>query len=229
MISDTLYPYKILFVEDEKVTRENYVMYLKMCFQEVYEADDGEKAYELYTKIKPDIMIIDINIPKLNGLELLKRIRQKDQTTKAIMLTAHTDKIFLMDAIALKLTQYLVKPVDRKTLQEALITTIQELTNYETISLKKIDLKNNFYWNIETMELSQFNVLVELTSNERKFLSLLFSKKSKTFTYDEIFEYFWEEESFNINSLKNMVKRLRKKLPDDSILNQFNEGYKINL
>ena len=229
MISDTLYPYKILFVEDEKVTRENYVMYLKMCFQEVYEADDGEKAYELYTKIKPDIMIIDINIPKLNGLELLKRIRQKDQTTKAIMLTAHTDKIFLMDAIALKLTQYLVKPVDRKTLQEALITTIQELTNYETISLKKIDLKNNFYWNIETMELSQFNVLVELTTNEKKFLSLLLSKKNKTFTYDEIFEYFWEEENFNINSLKNMVKRLRKKLPENLIVNQFNEGYKINL
>ena len=229
MISDTLYPYKILFVEDEKVTRENYVMYLKMCFQEVYEADDGEKAYELYTKIKPDIMIIDINIPKLNGLELLKKIRQKDQITKAIMLTAHTDKIFLMDAIALKLTQYLVKPVDRKTLQEALITTIQELTNYETISLKKIDLKNNFYWNIETMELSQFNVLVELTTNEKKFLSLLLSKKNKTFTYDEIFEYFWEEENFNINSLKNMVKRLRKKLPENLIVNQFNEGYKINL
>lgn len=73
MISDTHYPYKILFVEDEKVTRENYVMYLKMHFQEVYEAEDGEKAYELYKEKHPDIMIIDINIPKLNGLELLKK------------------------------------------------------------------------------------------------------------------------------------------------------------
>ncbi len=228
MISDTHYPYKILFVEDEKVTRENYVMYLKMHFQEVYEAEDGEKAYELYKEKHPDIMIIDINIPKLNGLELLKKIREKDQTTKAIMLTAHTDKVFLMDALSLKLTKYLVKPVDRKTLQEALDSTIYELTNYEITPLKKIDLKDNFCWNLETMELSQFNVLVELTSNERKFLSLLFSKQNKTFTYDEIFEYFWEEENFNINSLKNMVKRLRKKLPEDSILNQFNEGYKIN-
>jgi len=228
MIPETLYPYKILFVEDEKATRENYVTYLKMLFKEVYEDEDGEQAYQIYKDEKPDIMIIDINIPKLNGLELLKRIRENDHTTKALMLTAHTDKAFLLEAISLKLTQYLVKTVSRKDLKNALNLTIKELTTYEISPLKKIDLSDNFCWDIEKMELSRFGAPIELTSNERKFLSLMFSKNNKTFTYDEIYDHFWEEDNFNSNSLKNMVKRLRKKLPEDTILNQFNEGYKIN-
>lgn len=126
---ETLYPYKVLFVEDEKATRENYTMYLKMLFTEVYEAADGEKAYEIYKDKKPDIMIIDINIPKLNGLDLLRKIRETDYNTEAIMLTAHTDKSFLLDANSLKITKYLVKPINRKDLNETLNLTISKLEN----------------------------------------------------------------------------------------------------
>ena len=73
-----MHPYKILLVEDEKAIKENYVTYLKMFFSEVYEAEDGEKAYDIYKQKKPDIMIVDINIPKLSGLELLRKIREND-------------------------------------------------------------------------------------------------------------------------------------------------------
>lgn len=228
MLSEIL-PYKILFVEDEKVTRENYVLYLQTLFSEVYEAEDGEQGYNLYQEKKPDIMIIDINLPKMNGLELLKKIREKDHKVKAIMFTAHTDKQFLLEAVSLKLTQYLVKPVNRKDLQKALQVTIDELLTYEVASVKKIELSNNYSWDIEKKELSYYNELVELTSKEKKFLLLLFSYPNKVFSYDEIFEHFWEEDSFSLNSLKNLVKRLRKKLPDESISNVFNEGYRINL
>jgi DNA-binding response OmpR family regulator len=226
---NTIYPYKILFVEDEAATRENYITYLKMLFSEVYEAEDGEKAYKIYQDKKPDIMIIDINIPKLNGLELLKKIRENDYKTKAIMLTAHTDKSFLLDAISLKLTKYLVKPVSRKDLKEAIELTINELLKYNISPIKKIDLHNNFSWDIELRELKQYNNIIELTNKERKLLELLFSHKNRIFTYDEIFDFVWDyEEISSINSLKNMVKRLRKKLPKDTILNIFNEGYKIH-
>ncbi len=124
---EELYPYKILFVEDEEATRKNYVTYLKMLFSEVYEAKDGEEAYQLYKEQKPDIMILDVNIPKLNGLELLEKIRENDYTTKAIMFTAHSDQSFLLKAVSLQLTKYLVKPVSRKELKEALDFAISEL------------------------------------------------------------------------------------------------------
>ncbi len=225
---EEIYPYKVLFVEDEEILRKNYTTYLKMLFKEVYEAKDGEIAYKIYKEEKPDIMIIDIHLPKLNGIDLLKKIRENDHSTKAIMLTAHTDKSFLIDAAALKLTKYLVKPISRKELKNALNESIEELNKYDILPIKKIELKNNYMWNTELQELKNDNKTIELTSKEKKILTLLFSRKDKVFSYDEIFDYFWmEEESFTLNSLKNLIKRLRKKLPEDTIINQFNEGYKI--
>jgi len=223
------YPYKILYVEDENATRKNYVMYLNMFFDEVYEACDGEEGYAIYKEKRPDILIIDINIPKLDGISLLKKIRENDFTSKAIMLTAHTDKQFLLDAAALKLTKYLVKPVSRKDFVDTLKIAIKELETYNISPIKKIDLKDNFSWDIELKDLKHHITSVDLTNRERSLLDLLFSRKNRVFTYDDIFGYVWEyEENISLNSLKNMIKRLRKKLPEDTIINIFNEGYKIN-
>ena len=225
---ETMYPYKVLIVEDEQVLRENYATYLKMFFNEVYEAEDGAQGYELYKTKKPDIMIVDINLPKLTGLELLKKIREKDSQTKVIMSTAYTDKNFLLDAVTLKLTKYLVKPVSRKDLKEALKLTIDELREFDMVPLKKIDLTQEYSWYVELKELKYHNTAIKLTHKERTLLGLLFSHKNRVFSYDEIFEHVWEyEETISINGLKNMVKRLRKKLPEDTIQNVFNEGYKI--
>jgi DNA-binding response OmpR family regulator len=224
-----IYPYKILYVEDEKEIRENYATYFKMFFSEVFEAEDGEIAYEIYKLKKPDIVIVDINIPKINGLELLKEIRKNDFNTKTIVLTAHTDKTFLLEASSLKLTKYLVKPISRKDLKDALETTVNEILRFKIIAIQKVDLPENYSWDFHLKELKHHNNIVELTRKEKILLELLFSYKDRVFTYDEIFEYVWSyEEIININSLKNLVKRLRKKLPENILLNIFNEGYKIS-
>lgn len=227
-MKNKLFPFKILFIEDEKETRQNYVLYLKTLFSEVYEAADGEEGYKIYREKKPHIMIIDINLPKMSGLELLKQIRQSDHTTKAIMLTAHTDKNFLLEATTLKLTKYLVKPVNRRDLKSTLDKTIDELQSYKVTPVKKIIFDKNCFWNSETKEFVYFGEVVELTAKEKKLLELLLLQPSKTFTYNEIFDHFWQEESFTLNSLKNLVKRLRKKIPCDIISNVFNEGYRIS-
>lgn len=224
-----VYPYKILFVEDEEATRKNYVTYLKMLFSEVYEAEDGEKAYQLYKEKKPDILILDVNIPKLNGLELLEKIRENDYTTKAIMFTAHSDQSFLLKAVSLQLTRYLVKPVSRKDLKEALDIAIDELLKYSVTPLQNIYLKENFSWDIKIKKLKYNNNIIKLTTKESKLLEKLFSQKDRIFSYDDIFEYVWKyDEEVSLNSLKSMIRRLRKKLPEDTIINVFNEGYKIN-
>ena len=174
-------------------------------------------------------MIVDINIPKLSGLELLRKIRENDYNTKAIVLTAHTDKTFLLEATSLKLTRYLVKPVSRKDLKEALKDTIDELLKYNILPIQKINLTDDYSWDFQLNELKHHNKNVELTNKEKIFLKLLFSHKNRVFTYDEIFEYIWQyEDSISIDGLKNMVKRLRKKLPENTILNVFNEGYKVD-
>ena len=221
--------YTILFVEDEIALRENYVRYLKRYFAHVYEAGDGETAYKIYKDKKPQLLIIDINIPKLNGLGLLKKIRKIDQTTKAIMLTAHKDVHYLLEAAELNLTKYLVKPITREELKEALSLAVESMQKFTVTSNQMLTLKENYIWNYEKQELLQNGVTVSLTKTENKILTILLSKTGRVFSYDEIVDYIWNDLSeYKIDSLKTLVKNLRRKLPEDTIMNVFGVGYRVN-
>ena len=96
---------KILYVEDDEIARENGIEYLENYFELIYDASDAIKALQLYEKYKPDIIITDIQMPKLNGLEFVKRIRQKDKKTQVIIITAFSDKDYLLKAIELGLVK----------------------------------------------------------------------------------------------------------------------------
>lgn len=225
-------PYSVLYIEDEKDIRANYMNYLDRHFEKVYEAADGEEGYEKYKKNRPDIMIVDINLPKLNGLDLVRRIRKNNHSTKVIMLTAHSETKFLLEATELKLTKYLVKPVSRRELKDALTHVIDELSNFEITSKKTIVLKNGFYWDIQRKELLNNNSSAVLTNKERSILALLFSSVNTTFTYDEIIINVWYEDDYDrdkLDALKTIIKNLRKKLPKDIIKNVYGTGYKIEM
>jgi len=227
-MQDDTYPFNILFVEDEKEIRDNYVTYLKMFFNEVYEAVNGEEAYEIYKQKKPHIMIIDINMPKMNGIELLSKIRETDHTTKAIMLTAHTDTTLLLDASVLKLTKYLVKPISRNELRDALELAIKEIRSFSISPLKKIHLKNDCTWDYESEELTCSNRAIKLTNKERKVFILFISNLNKIFTNEELIYEAWINDDYGSeDGLKTLIKSLRKKLPQDTIKNVFGVGYKI--
>ena len=229
MIKDK-YPYTILFIEDEKEIRDNYVHYLKLLFSEVYEAADGEEAYKIYREKKPHIMIIDINLPILNGTDLLRKIREKDHTTKAIMLTAHSDAKYLLEVADLKLTKYLIKPINREELHIAINLAIEELSKFEVSSKKIIALNNNWIWNCELNELRYNTELVHLTNKETKVLALFLKNSGKTFTPDDIIFNVWDDyDEGNLDALRTMIKNLRRKLPKDTIKNVFGIGYKVKI
>lgn len=220
--------YDILFVEDEIASRDNYVRYLKRYFSNVYEAQNGEEAYKIYKEKKPHILIVDINIPKLNGIDLLKKIREHDHTTKAIMLTAHSDTSYLLAAAELKLTKYLVKPISREELKNALNLVLLELSNFNVLSKRLLDLNEGFYWDYDLTELFDTNGSVLLTNKERKILDILFTGLNKTLTYDDIIgEVWYSYEDDKLDALKTIIKNLRKKLPKDTISNVYGIGYKI--
>lgn len=229
-MDDIKYPYSILFVEDEDTIRQNYVSYLKNYFQEVYEARNAGEALVIYKNKAPNIMIVDIHLPKINGLEMVSKIREKDHNTRVIMLTAYTDTKLLLDAASLKLTKYLVKPINRQELKDTLQLAMNEIKAFTIVPNKNIALNDEYIWDIELKELKYHNRIVELTHKEKGFLELLLSHKSRVFSHDEILEAVWGYDGIGtINSLKNLVKRLRKKLPEGTIINLFNEGYKIKL
>ena len=227
-MSENIKKFDILFVEDEKAIRDNYVRYLKKYFANVYEAEDGESAYEIYRDKKPHILIVDLNIPKLNGLELLSKIREIDHSVKAIMLTAHTEEKYLLEATSLKLTKYLVKPVNRTALKNALDLAVSELSSFDVVSKNIIILKEDCSWNYDVEELQKSGTSVLLTNKERKILSLLFTNINNVLTYDKIvIDVWYDYEDDKIDALKTIIKNLRKKLPKDTIKNVFGVGYKI--
>jgi DNA-binding response OmpR family regulator len=226
-MDDKKYSYSVLFVEDEKEIRDNYSRYLKRHFLNVYEAVDGEDGYKIYKEKKPEIMIIDINLPKLNGIELLKRIRQTDQITKAIMLTAYSDMKFLLDAIELKLVKYLIKPITRSELKDALDLAISEFSKFDIVSKNILNLADGFIWDYKNEELSCKGQNISITNKEKQIISLLLNNPNNIFTYDDIIDELWGGFGDNKQeALKTIIKNSRKKLPKDTIKNVFGIGYK---
>ncbi|RXJ89794.1 DNA-binding response regulator [Arcobacter sp. CECT 8983] len=225
------YPYTILFIEDEEIILNNYTTYLKKIFSNVLTARDGEEALKLYNKEKPEIIIADIHIPKINGLTLLEMIREKDLDVKLIVLTGHVTTKFLLQATSLKLINYLQKPISRLKLKESLNKAIEEISNYKLVKIQNIELKNGYSWDIRNKILKRKEELIELTKKETLLLELLFSSVEKVFSYDEILYQVWNDfdDEGNINSLKNLVRRLRLKLPEETLENVFKEGYRIKI
>ncbi len=228
-MSNTIYPYSILFIEDELEVRRNYCEYLRMFFTEVYEAEDGQEGYDRYISLSPDILIVDINLPKLSGIELIKKIRQKDHQVKAIMLTANYEVSTVIEAASLKLVKYLVKPVKRQELIEALYATIEELSSYrvrfKNIFEYTLYLARDIYPALEGKEKE------EILKRVAQLSALVYVKKmsEERFKYEEISLSVWEyDEEGSINSIKSLVKKIRKKIPSNIIENVFATGFKIN-
>lgn len=219
----------ILYAEDEIETRKNYTNYLKRYFKEVYVAQNGEQALNFYEEHKPNIMLLDINMPFINGLELTKKIREQDKKTRIIILTAHLEQDKLLFAAELNLTKYLPKPISRIKLKEALNEAVNQYKELNEDSLI-FELREGFSFNRDSKKLIFENSEIKLTKYESLFLELMTSKKDRVFTSDEIYNYLWDEvetcES-SATKLKDLIKRLRKKLPKDSIENIYGAGYKL--
>lgn len=193
-----------------------------------YEADDGKNGYALYKEYRPDVLLLDINLPFLNGLDLLAKVRQTDHTTKAIMITGNTNSDFLLKATELKLTKYLVKPVKRVELKEAIALITKEFEQFQTISKKTIRIKENYKWDNTSEILFKEDVVVDLTQLEIKILSYLFKDVSSTVYYESLCFNIWDNyNDKNLNSLKTAIKKLRRKLPEDTIQNIYGIGYKV--
>ena len=225
-----MFDFTLLYAEDEIETRKNYANYLKRLFKEVYVVSNGQEALNVYNEKKPNIMLLDINMPFINGLELTKKIRQEDKTTRVIILTAHLEQDKLLFAAELNLTKYLPKPTTRTQLKDALneaVVQYKELLDEKEI----LEIKKDLIWNLNTKKLTLENKDIKLTKYEILLLELLCLQKDRIFSIEEISYKLWDDIDELENSakkIKDIIKRLRKKLPSNTIENIYGVGYKIN-
>ena len=222
--------YRILIVEDEPISLEMLSKTLKEDFN-VLTANNGKKGFELYKKFNPHIIISDLNMPIMNGIELIQKIRELDQNSKIIITTFKNDVQTLLQATELKLFKYLIKPIDFTALKNIIEESIEELNRFNTVELNIINISPTLIWKTSEFELFSNNQIVKLTPKEKKVLNLLLQKPNQVFTYNEIIYEVWEKnnEIGDRKTLKTMITSLRKKIEDVEINNVYGYGYKIVL
>ena len=214
--------FSILYAEDDEGIRNINFSMFKRIFKEAYEASNGEIGYKLYLKHKPDIIVTDIKMPRMSGLELAKKIRENDDKTKIIITTAFNDEKYLLDAIELNLEKYLIKPLTKRNLFPALEKAVSKIR-------KRLVISKDFYFDITSSLFYFEDNVIEMTKKELLFLSLLVNNKNRIVTYEEIEEEVWEYECMSLKSLRTTIGFLRKKLPFNAISNVSNMGYKLKL
>ncbi len=126
---------KILFVEDEPVLRERICIMLKMHFEQVFFAGNGKEGLELFSLERPDVVVSDIMMPVMDGLEMTKRILAIAPETPVIFCTAFTETSYLLQAIELGVSAYIRKPLDVRKL-------VKTIKHAATPILQRIELEN---------------------------------------------------------------------------------------
>lgn len=214
----------ILLAEDEDNLRESFKKVLLLYVNTVYTAKDGKEAYELYTKYHPDIIITDIKMPKINGIEFIKKIRQKNHDIPIIVTSAYTDQDLLLESIKLSLVEYVVKPIKEKELNRLLRECAQKLyENSETV----ISLGKNSSYDFENKIFIHKNNSIPLTQKEVEFFELLLAHRGNLVTKQDIEDKIYIYEEAPPSALKNLVFKLRKKLGTYTIKTVGKLGYTI--
>lgn len=216
--------FELLYVEDNIEIIDSYIKTLKLIFKSVETATNYKQAIEKYKNFKPDIMFIDISLYELNGVDIVREIREFDFKTYIVMLTAHTDNKYLIELANLQIDGYIVKPL-----------TIDKLEQILNQILKKIDFQNHIYidseykYDLLSKELFKNDIKISLGAKENRLLELFVKNPKRTLTREEIEYEIWSEPNVGDSAFKSLILSLRKKIGSNKIINVTGIGWKINI
>ncbi len=217
----------ILYIEDENNIRNSLSSSLGIIFKNVYAVENAELALDIYNSKNIDIILSDIGLPGMNGIDLVKIIRKENKSIPIILLTAYTQKDILLEAVKLKLVNYLTKPVTFDTLTTALLQAQSELSKYIP---NIFEMKNGIKYDIDKKMLFQDNKNLHITASEAKLLNIFIENKQRTISIEELKNLIWDDSYYATDSaFKSLLNKLRKKIGSNSIKNISGIGYHLVL
>jgi len=218
--------YKILLLEDDELFASTVEDFLSDEGFDVDIAYDGEECLELNFKKNYDLYIFDINVPKINGLDLLKQLRQSDDNTPTIFLTSYKDKDTLHDAFLKGCDDYLKKPVDL----DELILRIKALLKRNKKQFNIIKLSDTLTFNPSNKRAYENEIDLNLPVKVLDLLELFLENKGEIVTKNMIISKLWTtQEEYSEGSIRVYINQIKKLLGKESILNIKGIGYKIEL
>ncbi|MEA2047276.1 MAG: response regulator transcription factor [Campylobacterota bacterium] len=215
----------LLYIEDDVEIQAYLSEFLERYTSNLYLAQNAEKGKELYEEIHPDIILLDINLPGKNGIEFARELRKHDHTTRIIISTAYTDKAFLLTAVELELTRYLVKPVTSIELMEALSKAADEYITSNQSS--EIHLGEGFLYNHERKVLLHNNEVVTLRRKEMQLLEFFIAHTGNTLSYEALQHKVWSDSVMSKDAVRAQIRNLRKKSHHGIIENISAIGYRL--
>lgn len=218
----------IIYIEDEDEIRSYIEEFFKRYTNKIYSAKSAEEGLELYNLHKPDLMIVDINLPKMNGINFIKQIRENDSKTRIVISTAYTNKEFTLEAVELQITRYLVKPITIDDLFNMIKKLLIEIEQID-LSFSNIDLGEGFYFNHKTNKLLKDDQEIDLRKKELDLLAFFISKKQSVISYEMLENEIWYDTVMTQDAIRSQIKNIRHKTYSKIFKNVSGVGYKLGL
>lgn len=209
---------KVLLLEDDTLFAETLIDFLEESEFEVMHAINGEVALELTYKEKFDIYLLDINVELIDGISLLKDLRQADDITPAIYLTSHNDKSILEKAFSAGCDDYMKKPFDLDELLWRINAKVK----------KRVTTKNMNKFQIDEHEILFEGKPLALSISEYKVLRLLLLNQDEVVTKELIENELWSaSQTQSSGAIRVYITRIKQLIPSEYIENIRGVGYKF--
>lgn len=216
---------KILLLEDETMLGEAVHEYLTSMGHRVTLFEDGTEALEKLRNDTFDLLVLDINVPGIDGLELLERLHELKIRTPAIYISALVDIEGISRAYDLGCYDYLKKPFHLKELSLRIDKVMQSCT----IPQSHLRLSKSYSYDAATSTLLCDNVTQALTKRQLQIIDLLARNRGRVVDFDQFRAYIWDEEYVDNATIRAEVSRLKKTLKEDFIQNIRSLGYMIDI
>ncbi|MBP7770079.1 MAG: response regulator transcription factor [Aliarcobacter sp.] len=218
--------YKILILEDDGLFASSLEDFLSDENFEVDIANDADECLELNYKKNYDLYIFDINVPKINGLDLLEQLRQSDDNTPTIFLTSYKDKDTLHDAFLRGADDYLKKPVDL----DELILRIKALLKRNKKQFNIVKLTNTLSYNPSTKRVYENEIDLNLPIKVLDLIELFLENQGEIVSKNMIISKLWTtQEGYSEGSIRVYINQIKKLLGKEAILNIKGIGYRLEL
>jgi DNA-binding response OmpR family regulator len=216
---------KILLLEDDLILNEILEEHLNnKDFQVVTTFSSNEAIKYLYSQTF-DLLLLDVNVPDLNGFELLKELRKNNILTPTIFITSLNMVEDMQKGFDSGCDDYIKKPFELKEL-DIRINNIKRLFN---IDRKTIKIDENSYLDLQNLQINLNNQNFIISKKESEILAYLINNSKKTVGIEELINNIWSyEDSVESSTIRTYIKNLRKILGEEKILNIRGVGYRFN-
>jgi DNA-binding response OmpR family regulator len=208
---------KILLLEDNKKLNQSIKKRLEYKKYEIDCFLDGKEAYDNIGE-GYSCFVLDINVPNLDGVELLRRIREYYEDVPVIIISATVELDVIKKAYGFGCSDFIKKPFFIDELE----IKIEKLCN---ISDNIINFGENSFFDYKSSIINIDEKEVRLTKKERLLLSLFLNQKNQVVTFDNIQNYVWEGNVASLESIRSLIRRVRKLLIEDYIQTVVDTGY----